>query len=189
VKNRDTEKFYLIGNNLALDFINTAMFEITVDNLTAWVIGVGLGVGRTLNQEWSDSQLGPISEFRDRLRAIVEQLALRRDIKQSDIDLINGILRRGGRFVELQRTADGFSKRLEIDISDPRMLMVPMAESLVDLLVYGNLDYLRRCENPDCILYFYDTTKNHRRRWCSMAVCGNRAKANKFYYKQKELAT
>jgi predicted RNA-binding Zn ribbon-like protein len=29
------------------------------------------------------------------------------------------------------------------------------------------------CKNQACILYFYDTTKNHRRNWCSMGICGN----------------
>jgi predicted RNA-binding Zn ribbon-like protein len=34
-------------------------------------------------------------------------------------------------------------------------------------------------------LYFYDTTKNHTRRWCSMTGCGNRAKAAAFYERKK----
>ncbi len=38
-------------------------------------------------------------------------------------------------------------------------------------------DRIRRCGHPDCVLYFFDTSKNGTRRWCSMAGCGNRAKA------------
>ncbi|WP_308466397.1 CGNR zinc finger domain-containing protein [Rathayibacter soli] len=40
-------------------------------------------------------------------------------------------------------------------------------------------DNIRQCEHPSCVLYFHDTTG--RRRWCSMAGCGNRAKAQRHY--------
>jgi predicted RNA-binding Zn ribbon-like protein len=64
-------------------------------------------------------------------------------------------------------------------------LLVPIAEAAADLLCAGNFEYLRKCENPACVLLFYDTTKNHRRRWCSMAACGNRAKVAQFYQRQR----
>jgi predicted RNA-binding Zn ribbon-like protein len=35
---------------------------------------------------------------------------------------------------------------------------------------------LRRCSNPDCNIIFLDTSRPGRRRWCSMATCGNQAK-------------
>jgi predicted RNA-binding Zn ribbon-like protein len=35
---------------------------------------------------------------------------------------------------------------------------------------------IKRCANPRCVLYFRDTSRTRRRRWCSMAVCGNRMK-------------
>ena len=40
---------------------------------------------------------------------------------------------------------------------------------------------VRRCAHPDCVLYFYDTSPKRGRRWCSMAGCGNRAKAARHY--------
>ncbi|EHR61612.1 CGNR zinc finger domain-containing protein [Saccharomonospora cyanea] len=40
---------------------------------------------------------------------------------------------------------------------------------------------IRACANSECVLYFYDTSKSGRRRWCSMAGCGNRAKAMRHY--------
>ena len=60
---------------------------------------------------------------------------------------------------------------------DPRQLLVPVAEAAARLLTTGDRSLVRRCEGADCTLWFYDRTKSHRRRWCSMAVCGNRAKA------------
>ncbi len=44
---------------------------------------------------------------------------------------------------------------------------------------------IRRCAHPDCVLHFHDTSKNGTRRWCSMASCGNRAKASRHYAKVK----
>lgn len=44
---------------------------------------------------------------------------------------------------------------------------------------------LRRCAHPDCVLYFHDTSPKRSRRWCSMAVCGNRAKAARHYARNR----
>jgi len=40
---------------------------------------------------------------------------------------------------------------------------------------------LRRCAREGCVLLFFDTSKNGTRRWCDMAVCGNRVKAASHY--------
>ena len=48
---------------------------------------------------------------------------------------------------------------------------------LVDFLeLRGRGTDIRRCANPRCHLYFRDPSRTRRRRWCSMAVCGNRMK-------------
>ncbi len=44
---------------------------------------------------------------------------------------------------------------------------------------------IRACSNSDCILYFFDTTKNGSRTWCGMGTCGNRAKARRHYQRKK----
>lgn len=59
----------------------------------------------------------------------------------------------------------------------PEELLAPIAEAIADLLCHADFNLIRRCENEACTLMFYDRTKSHARRWCSMAVCGNRAKA------------
>jgi predicted RNA-binding Zn ribbon-like protein len=46
---------------------------------------------------------------------------------------------------------------------------------------------IRRCAHRRCILLYYDTTKNRSRRWCDMAVCGNRAKASAHYRRAREV--
>ncbi len=44
---------------------------------------------------------------------------------------------------------------------------------------------ITRCA-PACVLWFYDTTRNGTRRWCSMAICGNGAKAHRHYDRVKK---
>ena len=39
---------------------------------------------------------------------------------------------------------------------------------------------LRLCGSQSCRWAFYDRSKNHSARWCSMSSCGNRAKARRF---------
>lgn len=59
-------------------------------------------------------------------------------------------------------------------------LLGPVAEAAAQLFVEGDFALVRQCEHPDRILWCYDRTKSHKRRWCSMAQCGNRHKAAQF---------
>ncbi len=64
--------------------------------------------------------------------------------------------------------------------------LAPLAEAAADLLVEGDFNLVRECEHPDCVLWFYDRTKSHRRRWCSMALCGNRHKVAEFRKRKQQ---
>lgn len=59
----------------------------------------------------------------------------------------------------------------------PESLLLPLAEAIADLICHKDFGLVRGCEGPTCTLWFHDVSKGHTRRWCSMAVCGNRAKA------------
>jgi predicted RNA-binding Zn ribbon-like protein len=52
----------------------------------------------------------------------------------------------------------------------------PIALSAVRLFTEGDLHRIRECGGHACGWLFYDRSKNNRRRWCEMEVCGNRAK-------------
>ncbi|MCK2126829.1 ABATE domain-containing protein [Thauera aromatica] len=67
----------------------------------------------------------------------------------------------------------------------PEQFVSPLAEAAAELLVIGDFSLIRTCEHPECILWFYDRTKAHRRRWCSMALCGNRHKVAEFRKRQR----
>jgi predicted RNA-binding Zn ribbon-like protein len=55
-------------------------------------------------------------------------------------------------------------------------LLMPIAEALARLVSEEDFTHVKACEGPKCTLLFADHTRGHARRWCSMAVCGNRAK-------------
>ena len=59
----------------------------------------------------------------------------------------------------------------------PDALLLPIAEAMGNLICHADFAQVKICEDPTCSLWFNDVSKNHTRRWCSMAVCGNRAKA------------
>ena len=61
--------------------------------------------------------------------------------------------------------------------TDPQRLLQPIAEAMGDLVCHADFRLIRTCEGEACTLMFYDRTKGHGRRWCSMSACGNRAKA------------
>jgi predicted RNA-binding Zn ribbon-like protein len=58
----------------------------------------------------------------------------------------------------------------------PDALLLPIAQAMAVLLTNADFSQVKACESPACTLLFLDTTRGHKRRWCSMAVCGNRAK-------------
>ncbi|WP_296745974.1 CGNR zinc finger domain-containing protein [Mesorhizobium sp.] len=58
----------------------------------------------------------------------------------------------------------------------PEALLLPIGEALAQLVCTEDFSHIKACEGPACTLLFADHTRGHRRRWCSMAACGNRAK-------------
>jgi predicted RNA-binding Zn ribbon-like protein len=58
----------------------------------------------------------------------------------------------------------------------PETLLLPIATTLANLICEEDFRRVRRCEGAGCILFFLARTRSGARRWCSMAVCGNRAK-------------
>src|SRR6267378_1955121 len=98
---------------------------------------------------------------------------------------INAILHHHAVHAALVRTRHGFERVVSFQPKEPIHLLGPVAEAASDLLSHGDLALILKCGNPRCILYFYDTTKNHARRWCSMTVCGNRMKVAAHYRRRR----
>jgi predicted RNA-binding Zn ribbon-like protein len=58
----------------------------------------------------------------------------------------------------------------------PDSLLLPIGEALAHLVCGEDFAHVKACEGSTCTLLFADHTRGHARRWCSMALCGNRAK-------------
>jgi len=68
-------------------------------------------------------------------------------------------------------------------------LLLVVAEVIGNLICSVDFSLVKKCEGPPCTLWFYDISKNHSRRWCSMSICGNRAKAALHRTKKKNSKT
>jgi predicted RNA-binding Zn ribbon-like protein len=66
-----------------------------------------------------------------------------------------------------------------------RRLFWPVVQSAAEFLTSDDVRHLRACASPKCGWVFLDTSRNRRRRWCAMQVCGNRAKVRRFYARRE----
>jgi predicted RNA-binding Zn ribbon-like protein len=118
-----------------------------------------------------------------RLRDILEK---RKAGSAGDPAALNRVLALGSAYQELV-WKKGHAPRYEQRRrgTGAESLLVPVAEAVARLLAEGDFTLVRKCESTDCTLWFYDRTKSHHRRWCSMAVCGNRMKVAAFRARQR----
>jgi predicted RNA-binding Zn ribbon-like protein len=194
--------FHFIADELCLDFINTEVVQQDdrvdllddFDDLMAWYMEAGVidaaqatALARRVGGgDGAARALKEARQFRAMLREMAERLSEgRTNLPQATLDQLNRSLRAREGFSEIVRTKEGYGTRFRRRLDEPAHLLVAVAESAARLLSEGDPALLRKCQNPRCILYFYDTTKNHRRRWCSMAGCGNRAKVAAFYQRNR----
>ena len=94
-----------------------------------------------------------------------------------DLQPLNRMLERDEGFAQL--VARG-GERLQLQSlrrwRSPDSLLLPIAEAMARLVSEEDFAQVKACEGPACTLMFVDHTRGHARRWCSMAICGNRAK-------------
>ncbi len=68
--------------------------------------------------------------------------------------------------------------------ASPGSVAAATAHSALRLIAMPDPQRMKVCGN--CGWLFIDRSKNRSRAWCDMAVCGNRAKANRHYRRKKE---
>jgi len=61
----------------------------------------------------------------------------------------------------------------------------PVTRSAAELLTSDEASLVRECASETCTWLFVDRSRTHRRRWCDMKTCGNRAKARRHYERAK----
>lgn len=200
-RNRSEKAFLFVGNSTCLDFVNTELIVKgrPVDllenfgDLISWLVEARALVAaeaREAVRRWGDQPEGKrVFEegraFRAVLRAMVERIVNGKPVQPPVLDAINKLLQNRIGYSQLVRVRGGFERRFHTGSAEAVHLLVPLAEFASDLLCHYDRALIKRCQNPACILYFYDTTKNHARRWCSMSICGNRMKVAAHYQRKR----
>lgn len=184
--------FSFLGNNLALDFVNTELHGASgrIDllqsdaSLLSWAQAAGLGeqpAGSRASAGRLDRRVRPL---RAAIRALVEATIDGQSAPADALATLNELLTLPTRAPALVQQRDGFA-RAPVGAPTPASVLQRIAAAAADLLTTADPGLLRRCGDASCILVFYDTSKSHRRRWCSMNVCGNRAKASTHYQRTR----
>lgn len=134
--------------------------------------------------EQTQRALGRAIELREALYAILSAVMKKTEAPVGALQTLNACLRTAGdRSLLVEKNAHfswSFFDRFSYDA-----VLWPIARSAADLLVSDQLPFVRTCSSDTCQWFFLDTSKNHRRRWCSMKQCGNRAKVRRFYERKK----
>jgi predicted RNA-binding Zn ribbon-like protein len=63
-----------------------------------------------------------------------------------------------------------------------------LSSAIVEATIAGTWERLKVCRDDECRWAFYDHSKNARGAWCTMRVCGNRAKARAYRERQRTTA-
>jgi predicted RNA-binding Zn ribbon-like protein len=195
------DRFLRLGGHAAMDFVNTrpvlsgepVEWLGSFDDLADWTIGAGLlggdedaAAARALRATRSDRDgaAGRARELREALREGLEALSRGHPAPAELVRAVNDALAR--RVVHDEVAGRGRALRLVRRFRPERAddFLTPIAGAVADLLCNVDPATLRRCGNPACVLWFVDA--RGRRRWCSMAVCGNRMKVAAFHRRRRE---
>lgn len=195
------DEFSFIGNLLCVDLVNTEVMRAgapldllgDADALLRWARAAGIvdeAAARRLPAGWWTGReaarlLADTKALRALLRSAVAAMAAGRPLPPDLVPAINHALAAGASTLRLERRGAAYATVREVIDPSPAALLAPIAESAAWLLEHGEAGLLRKCENGACVRFFYDTTKNRRRRWCSMDACGSRAKAAAYYRRHK----
>jgi predicted RNA-binding Zn ribbon-like protein len=195
----DRPEFVFVGEHPAVDFANTVVVSNgdledllgSWSDLVRWLSQSGLSTHPSLDISASRSReaLKRVLELREAWKEQLAQIIAGNKVSEKFLEWLNRLLE-GETFHETLHwdVVNGFSLvRSVSQLEGEKLALAIFARQIALFLVEANLSYLRRCANTtSCVLYFYDTTKNHRRQWCSVASCGNRHKVAQFRRRQGE---
>ena len=68
----------------------------------------------------------------------------------------------------------------------PDSLLLPIAQAMANFITSEDFSRVKSCEKSPCTLFFLDKTRGQARRWCSMTLCGNRAKQALYRARMKQ---
>lgn len=200
--------FEFVGDDPALDLVNT------VDNrddpqrrkelinsypdLLAWAREAGLlaqDEAERLRVKASKSSgqvraaVRRVKTLREALYRIFSAIAEERQPASVDVALLDSFDKQAMSHRRIGREEQGgYGWRWRTDGEDLDLILWQVAKAGAELLTSDLVYNVRACAAERCRWLFVDTSRNHKRRWCDMRVCGNRAKARKFYERARESA-
>lgn len=187
----------LVGDAAGLDFLNSVATPVDtpvdwIDDgagLLSWLDQAHLVPSDVLQSIRTRTLPGELDKAADQARRLREwfrgfvqrhkgrHLALE-DL--SELEPLNRLLARDERFSQIVLRHDTRPASLELremrSWRSSEALLLPIGVALARLIVTEDFSNVKACEGPACTLLFADHTRGHQRRWCSMAICGNRAK-------------
>ncbi|MEU6929341.1 CGNR zinc finger domain-containing protein [Streptomyces sp. NPDC046374] len=171
----------LVGEPVSLDLLNTRwMADGVRQDLLTGVEGLGVWLrsnGLDGRFRADDVTLRHTLAARDALGSLVDRPGDPDATARVDAVLGHGRIR-------ATLTAEGPGEKAEF--ADPAWGPGWTAARDYLHLLRTNPERIRECAHEACILHFFDTSRNGTRRWCSMAACGNRAKASRHYARTKD---
>jgi predicted RNA-binding Zn ribbon-like protein len=186
-----------IADATALDFLNSVATPVDVrtewlddgEGLLSWLQQAQLVSAPVLEQMRSQALPGELDKVADQARNLREwfrgfvQKHRGRPLKRDDLkklEPLNRLLERDESFSQIAPSTSKDGNPFELHATrrwrSPEALLLPIAETLARFVCSEDFTYVKACEGPVCTLLFADHTRSRARRWCSMAICGNRAK-------------
>ena len=182
-----------VGDAPGLDFLNSIATPIDVpvdwiadgEGLLRWLSQAKLVPEDVLKSVRADALPGELDKVADRARSLREWFRgfvrthkgapLSREIL-SELDPLNRLLERDEAFGRITVEHDALRLGAARRWRSPDSLLLPIGDALARLVCEEDFTHVKACEGHSCTLLFADHTRGHARRWCSMAMCGNRAK-------------
>ncbi len=195
---------HLVAGELCLDFANTAAWHArakpqetlgTFPDLVAWGTRIGLLNSSQAERLLRKAGKNPVAAAAALRRAIaVREVVYRmvlailqgRPPRASDLTIFNRELNAAFRHLRVVSGLRGCVWDWESRPGELEGMLWPILRSAADLLTSERQQRIGQCaDDRGCGWLFLDTTKNHSRRWCDMADCGNRAKARRHYQRSR----
>lgn len=198
------ERFALGSEPLCMEFVNTVSgrkgknpheWLSSYANLAAWGHLAGLltqDKARVLLQQAesdpaaAEAVLQRALLVRDAIYRLVSAHAAGQPMRPEDIAMLNREIPTAYQHLQLAHEDEHLSWRWSEDPACLDAFLWPVVRSAAELLTSPDLERAGECHNPTCGWLYLDTSKNHSRRWCDMADCGNTAKAHNFYQRKRQ---
>jgi len=186
-----------VADSLGLDFLNSIATPVDTpidwlesgDGFLRWLAQAELVPADALDDLRARAMPGELNKVADQARALREWF--RRFVHKhmgrplppkalQELGPLNKLLQGDETFIQIsrhrEREGDRFELRAMRRWRSPESLLLPIGEALAKFVCEEDFARVKACEGHRCTLVFADHSRMQARRWCSMAICGNRAK-------------